>query len=350
MSRTARSTRRTTRRICTALLATVVIFLLAAPLAGAASKSFTAKRVTGKTAVFRVAGVETNQVRRARVKVGNYRKSVPAKAVRRAARRGQLRLRLPRSVVKRMRRSGARVSRRSRRWPRLTITTRGSQPKGAPVAESTMGFEAGNFSEASDTQAKSGGSLSVTGERAYEGSKSARASWFGGNTAAQRVWKDTNWNQGSEVWYGMAVYVPASTDYCYWNPMRWDNYNEYGGTDDNKPGEGDVGGLTVDQNKISIMTNKYGGEETSLVDGGTLPKGQWVWLEVHQVFSPNDGKALSELYVNGQHRGSSTKANSAGRKITSLRAGAVAVASSCSTPSKIDFDRVSISNSRRGPA
>jgi len=218
-----------------------------------------------------------------------------------------------------------------------------------PVAESAMGFETGDFSEASSLQAKAGGSLTVTGERAYEGSKSARATWSGGSTGAQRVWKDTNWNNGSDVWYGMAVYVPSNTDYCYWNPIRWDNYDLYGGVDDNKPGEGDVGGLTVEQNRISIMKNHYGGEEQKLVDGGTLAKGRWTWLELHQRFSDRDGEALSELYVDGQKRGASTKANSAGRQITDLRAGAVAIASKCSTPSAIDFDRVSISNSQRGP-
>jgi len=217
------------------------------------------------------------------------------------------------------------------------------------VDESSVGFETGDFSEASDTQAKPGGSLKLTGERAYEGSRSARATWSGGPDGAQRMWRHTEWGTGSEVWYGMAVFVPATTDYCYWNPIRWDNYELYGGTDDDKPGEGDVGGLTIQEDQVSVMRNAYGGREQTLVRGGSLPRDRWVWLEVHQVFSPNDGQALSELYVDGKKRGSSTEANSAGRRITDLRAGAVAISTDCASPGSIDFDRVTISNRRTGP-
>jgi hypothetical protein len=349
MPATARSTRRV-RRICTALAAAAALFLLSVPLAAAASESYSAKRVAGKTAVFRVAGLSASNVRKARLRVGGYRARVSSAKVRRAARRGTLRLRLPRKVARRLRGRGARLSRRSRRWPRLTVTTvAGPTPHGSPVAESLGSFETGDFSEFSDLQVKSGGQMDVIGDHAYDGSKSARARWLGGTTGAQRVWQDTDWRKGSEVWYGMAVYVPSSNDYCYWNPMRWDNYDLYGGVDDNKPGTGDVGGLTVEQNRIYVMKGTYGGEETKLVEGGQLPKGRWVWLELHQVFSDQDGQALSELYIDGAKKGSSTRANSNGRPITDLRAGAVAVADECSSPSAIDFDRVSISNSQRGP-
>ena len=185
--------------------------------------------------------------------------------------------------------------------------------------------------------------MNVTSERAYDGSKSARASWLGGETAAERVWKKTDWNTGTNVWYGMAVYVPSNLDYCYWNPLRWDNYSEY-------QGNGDVGGLAIEQNRVKIMRGTYASSaEDHLVDGGDLPKGRWVWLEVHQKLSNKDGEALSELYVDGVKKGASTKANTYGRKISNLRAGQVSVADQCSTPNAVDFDRFTISNSRRGP-
>ena len=343
MSATARSTRRA-RRTCTALVAVAALFLLSAPLAAAGSKSFAAKRVAGKTAVFSVAGLSGTDVHKARLRVGGYRARVAPTRVRRAARRGKLRLRLPRRVAKRLRKRGARLSRRTRRWPRLTVVTKpGPTPTGAPVAESLSSFETGNFSEFEGFQVKDGGEMNVTTERAYDGSKSARARWLGGETAAERVWKKTDWNTGNEAWYGMAVYVPADVRYCYWNPLRWDNYSEY-------QSKGDVGGLTVDQNRIKIMRGTYDSpEEDYIVDGGELPKGRWVWLEVHQVFSTQDGRALSEIYVDGAKRGSSTKANTSGRKISHLRAGQVSVADQCSTPNAVDFDRVSISNRQRGP-
>ena len=211
-----------------------------------------------------------------------------------------------------------------------------------------MSFEGGTFSEATSLQSRHG-SLGVTSSRAYDGRRSAQATWSGGPLAAQRLWKDISWRNGTDVWYGMALYLPRGTRYCYWNPIRWDNYELYGGVDDDRPGEGDVGGLSVEQNRIYIMQSYYGGRERKLVRGGRVPRGRWVWLEVHQRLSNRDGRALSELWVDGRRQGTSRRANSAGRRITDLRAGAVAIDSECSKPGKVGFDRVTISNSRRGP-
>lgn len=320
-----------------ALLAALV--LLVVPSADAKRASYRAKSVGGKTVTFRVGGIRPVEVRSARLGVGSYRRKISQGSMRIAVRRGRLRVRVPRSVARRARRGG----RRSRRWPRLSVDYR----PGA-VYESTMSFEGGNFAEASSLQSRDG-LLKIISSRAYDGSRAARAQWLGGGDGAQRVWKNTDWHNGSNAWYGMAVFVPSSTEYCYWNPIRWDNYDLYGGADDNRPGEGDVGGVSIDNDRISIMRNIYDGDEKTLVQGGTLPKDRWVWLEVHQIFSNHDGRALSELYVDGQRRGYSRHANSAGRPITSLRSGAVALATQCSSAGNVDFDRVTISNSRRGP-
>lgn len=313
------------------LLATA--FLLTSSPAEAKRVSVSAASLRGNTAVFRVKRIRPVEVRSATVRAGNYRARISRARTRSAARHRRLRVRLPRQVARRLRRT----SHSSRRWPRLSI----SVLPGA-VSEARMGFESGNFSEATSLQARKG-DLAVISSRAYEGRLSARARWFGGSHGAQRVWKDTDWRTGTNVWYGMAVYVPSNTTYCYWNPLRWDNYDLY-------QGGGDVGGLSIEENRIKVMRGTYGSDlEDQFIDGGVLPKGRWVWLELHQRFSNRDGKALTELYVDGAKRGASTRANTYGRRITDLRAGAVDVASRCSTPNAIDFDRVTISNRRLGP-
>ena len=321
------------------LVLLAVLALLVVPSADAKRASFAAKSVRGKTATFRIAGIRPVEVRTAKVGVGSYRKRVSQASMRVAARRGRLRVRLPRGVARRARRAG----RRSRRWARLAVNYR----PGA-VYDSTMSFEGGNFAEASSLQSRDG-LLKIISSRAYDGVRAARAQWLGGSDGAQRIWKNTDWHSGTDVWYGMALFVPSTNHYCYWNPIRWDNYDLYGGQDDDKPGEGDVGGVSILHDQISVMRNSYGGDEQTLVHGGTLPKDRWVWMEVHQRFSNRDGHALSEIYVDGHRRGYSRKANSLGRRITSLRSGAVALASSCSEASNVDFDRVTISNTRRGP-
>lgn len=219
-----------------------------------------------------------------------------------------------------------------------------------PVAGPVVGFERGDFSEVTDHQQSKFGRLSLTGSRAYEGKRSARATYLGGGPGKERVWLATNWKTGTDVWYGIALLIPKGTRYCYWNPLRWDNYDLYGGVDDNTPQDGDVGGVTIEQDRVKVMRNFYGGKEKTLIDGGAAPKGRWFWLELHQRFSGRDGEALSELYVDGHKKGSSTQANSAGRPIKDLRAGAVNIAGGCSSPGSVDFDRVSISDGQRGPA
>jgi len=198
----------------------------------------------------------------------------------------------------------------------------------------------GDFSEVA-SRSTWNGSLGITTERAYEGSRSVAATYTGGGSGFQRVWQNVDWGPGSDVWYGVALYVPNTSDYCYWNPIRWDNYKTYGGA-------GDTGGVTVERGHIYVTQDRYSGAERKILDGGPLPEGRWVWLEVHQRLSAEEGQALTELYVDSTKVGSTTAANSLGRVVNNLRAGVVNVAGSCSNPGKINFDRVSIGPARRG--
>src|SRR4051812_892425 len=93
----------TARRLLVVLAATVAALLIFVPGAGAAEVSFKAKRVSGHSAVFRVRGVDAGSVRRAKLSVGRYRKRIRTSQMRRAARRGSLRVRLPRRMVRRLR-------------------------------------------------------------------------------------------------------------------------------------------------------------------------------------------------------------------------------------------------------
>jgi hypothetical protein len=70
---------------------------------------------------------------------------------------------------------------------------------------------------------------------------------------------------------------------------------------------------------------------------------------VHQRLSGTAGSALSELYIDGTKVGSSTAANSAGRPIDTIRYGNVSMATSCSQPASIHFDRVSLTDAPIGP-
>ena len=331
----------TARRLLVVLAATVVALLVFVPGAGAAQVSFKAKRVSGHSAVFRVRGVDAGSVRRAKLSVGRYRKRIRTSQMRRAARRGSLRVRLPRRIAKRLR-GRAHASARRRR-PKLTVVLDNPivRPTG-PVHGPVINFETGDFSEAANFSTEAG-SLNVMSGRGYEGTHSARASYSGGGVAGfQRVWQNVNWANGTDVWYGMALYIPNTSDYRYWNPLRWDNYRSY-------QGDGDTGGLTIEQGSIHLVRSNYNREEHVLIDGGKAPQGRWFWVELHQRFSGTDGQALSELYLDGRKLGSSTNANSAGRGIDNLRAGVVNVAGSCSKASSVDFDRFSISDGMRGP-
>jgi hypothetical protein len=324
--------------------AVAVLLVLAASVAvtpaRAGERSFRATDLSGRSALFHTVGVRPARVVRAQIKVGRFDRRVSLRGVRRGFRRGRLRVHVPKAIARRLR---ARV-RLGPRTPRLRIRYATPRRPSAPrldVVGVVSGFETGDFSEFVGASSWAG-EVSVSSERAYEGSHSAKGVYSGGESGAMRTWHSVDWHPGSDVWYGLALYIPEVSDYCYWNPLRWDNYKTFGGS-------GDVGGLTIEGGRLSLTRSLYGGTERKLVDGGRIPQGRWVWLEVHQRFAAADGAALSELYVDGSLRGRSAAANSEGRVINHLRYGAVNVAGSCSRPGAIYFDRASISDGPRGP-
>lgn len=252
---------------------------------------------------FRVPGVRPKAIIRGGVQVGRHRLRVRSRRLSRGLRNGVLKLSLSPRWARRARRVHA----------RLRLVTR-------------------DFAEF-DGLSASRGSLSSSTTKFYDAPRSVRARYGGGSGGFQRVWREVGWRGGSDVWYGMALFVPDIGAYCYWNPIRWDNFNTYGGG-------GDVGGLTVYQGKLSLMQARYSGGERDLVGPVPLPQNQWMWLQIHQRFSSRDGSALSELYIDGHRVGYSRRANSLGRRINHVRFGVVNVSGRCSRPSDILFDRV----------
>jgi hypothetical protein len=202
------------------------------------------------------------------------------------------------------------------------------------------GFESGGFEEFSSWSVANG-SLEVTDEHAYEGLRSARASNFGVDNQFQRVWYDVAWEEGSEVWYGLALLIPRLADWCWWEPVRWDNFALYGEA-------GDVGGVRIDHGQLFLDVGAYVGQQP-LIGPVAVPEGRWFWLEVHQRLSATAGEALSEVYVDGVKHGESRAPNTAGRPISTIRYGNVAMATSCSVASSIYFDRVSLTHEQLGP-
>jgi hypothetical protein len=326
----------------------VVAAGLAAPGDASASPkakkiSIAAKRVKGRSAVFTVKRCCRSEIKFAAVKVGRFHRRLKVRRVRRAVRRGIVRVRLPYKA--------RRLAAQRRRRTRLTlfVAKAAKRPTPAPAPSPGAvngwigGMESGAFTEF-DSFSSWEGELAVTDGNAYDGTHAGHAVFAGnGSSGGQRAWKQVSWNAGSDVWFGMALYVPDADGFCYWNPIRWDNYKSYGET-------GDVGGLSIEEGRLNVIQNHYGQAERRLIAGPAVPEGRWFWVELHQRFSGADGQALSELYVDGHLVGSSTKANSAGRQIDHLRFGVVNVAGSCSRSGSVDFDRASISEGMRGPA
>jgi hypothetical protein len=227
---------------------------------------------------------------------------------------------------------------------RTTAVGRTAVNSAAPDARrrsSRLGrFETGNFREF-DAWEAANGSLTVTDRRSYEGKRSAKSTNYASGNQFQRVWYGVRWREASDVWYGMALHIPRLLDWCWWTPMRWDNFLTYGSA-------GDIGGVRIYDGKLYLDRGDYT-RQTALIGPVVIPQARWFWIEVHQRFSETAGRALSELYIDGVKRGRSTAANSAGRVINHIRYGNVAMATQCSRRSSIYFDRVWVSNHRLGP-
>lgn len=202
------------------------------------------------------------------------------------------------------------------------------------------GFETGRFREFDDWSTANG-SLSVTRKRAYEGSRAARATNDAVGNQFQRVQYDVDWREGSDVWYGVALYIPRLSNWCWWYAVRWDNWQRYRAA-------GDVGGLRIERGRLYLDKGNYT-DQTAVLGPVEIPEGRWFWVDVHQRLSHHAGSALNELYLDGVRMDRSTAANSSGRRISHIRYGNVAMATSCSRAASIFFDRIWLSDGPRGP-
>jgi hypothetical protein len=215
----------------------------------------------------------------------------------------------------------------------------GLEPSGR-IEPSVNGFESGGFN-VFDADEALNGSLAITSAEAYEGARAARASNAGGGNQYQRVQHRVDWREGADVWYGVALYIPRLADWCWWYAVRWDNFRLHRSA-------ADLGGLRIQEGLLYVDAGTYSAQHP-LIGPVAIPESRWFWVEAHQRFSGVAGEALTELYIDGRKIASSTAPNTAGRPITEIRYGNVAMESACSLPASIYFDRVSISAEPRGP-
>jgi Polysaccharide lyase len=208
-------------------------------------------------------------------------------------------------------------------------------------------LEDGSFSEFSQTNALNG-SLTPTTDRAYEGSRSAHATYTGAgrNGYSRGIW-NVSWQDGDEVWYGGAFYLPEGFKDRMQGQVdlvRWDNWPSM-------PEQSEKGGVVIygSDKRARLVRMKQGVEQASLGGSFDIPEGRWVWIEVHQRLSEAD--PLSEVYLDDELVASSTAKNSYGHSIDRIRLGLVAISSGSQTnPLELWFDRAAVSGTRIGDA
>lgn len=250
----------------------------------------------------------------------------------------------------------------------------------ALVSNFTGTFETGNcsqFTQGCQSTGPSAGNAttSVDTSRAYDGTYSLHASYTGGTqNAYARAVENVGWNQGDDVWYGEAVYLPVGFKAAMQDEvslLRWDDYGNsaYGScnSDNLNPApscdpDSQIGGVIINCGKNSTgqctdlharlkFSCYHNCPETILAGPWDIPEGQWNWIEVHQKLSTTDGQAINQVYMNGSLVGSSTIHNTDGYLIDRLRAGLVAIGAGIQTnPLNLWTDRVYIGSSQLGPA
>jgi hypothetical protein len=230
----------------------------------------------------------------------------------------------------------------------------------AAVSTVQANLETGDFSQFNMGSQSSNASITNVTDNAYDGTHSGKAVYNGGTqNAYARALQSINWNDGDDVWFGEAVYLPAG----YKNAMqgqtdllRWDNYPSYDPANANRTDTcGTLGGLVIwgSDKKARFVNDHYTcnlGEEV-LVGPFDIPEGQWVWFDVHQKLSQTNGAALTEVFMNGSRIGASTARNkTSATPIERIRFGLVAISAGSQTnPLSLWFDRAYIGSSQLGP-
>jgi hypothetical protein len=219
-------------------------------------------------------------------------------------------------------------------------------PAGASVLSRQALLENGTFTEFDQTNTSVGTLANVT-TRAYEGTHSAHATYSGGgsNGYSRGLW-NVSWQEGDEVWYGAAYFLPVGFKTAMQGQVdliRWDNW----ATD---PTTTEKSGVVIygSDKRARLVRIKQGVEEVALSSAFDLPEGRWFWLEVHQRLSSTGG--LNEVYVDGVRISSTTAKNSYGHQVDRVRYGIVAMASGSQTnPLELWFDRAAVGTTATGP-
>ncbi len=221
----------------------------------------------------------------------------------------------------------------------------------ATVSPTSIGFESANDPKCTggiNTTAGNSNFAQDTSKK-YEGTYSAKASYTGGGANAYaRCVVTTSWVTGDEVWYGGAFFLPSGFSQSMQNQvdlMRWDNFSLNNASQD-------WGGIIIQNSDKQARLKRFNvsGDYTDVSTPFTFPENRWVWVEVHQKFSPTNGQAINEVYLDGALQSSSTTANTYGREITRIRYGLVAIGAGAQTnPLDLWLDRATISSTRVGP-
>lgn len=209
----------------------------------------------------------------------------------------------------------------------------------AGVSPLSATLEQGSFGEFSQTNVESG-SLSLTSRLAFDGGTSAEATYDGDgeNGYSRGIW-NVQWEDGEDVWFGAAYYLPKGFHANIQGQvdlMRWDNWVSH-------PSDTDWGGVSIygSDHHARLLRFGAGRPNDTLVGPLDLPEGRWFTLEVHEHLSAGVD-ALSELYLDGDLVGQSTKPNTYGRGIERIRYGIVAIAEDDQhKPLGLWFDRAS---------
>jgi hypothetical protein len=228
-----------------------------------------------------------------------------------------------------------------------TTTTTSPPPPPVGIATRQASMEDGTFAEFTDAEAAAG-SLTIDDTHGYAGSRSGHARYTGGGTNGfARAEQDVHWSSGQEVWYSGAFFLPtgfAAAQQGQVSLMRWDNWSI-------DPDTTDQGGLVMHSDgRLVLVRQQPGGAYAEVSERVAVPEGRWLWIEVRQVLSDQQGVARNELWVDGRLASSSDDANTFGRDITRLRWGVVSIGAGGQTNDlELWFDRATVSTGRIGP-
>jgi hypothetical protein len=167
----------------------------------------------------------------------------------------------------------------------------------------------------------------------------ARAETNGGVTSWAYGRTSVNWNDGNDVWYGGAFWIPenfASNAIAQVDILSWKSTT---GT----------GGVILKAND-KFQLNRFSSATGRVMFGSEfdLPTRRWVWLEVHQRLGTTN--AYSEAFVDGRLVSSSVAPNrDESSPITQVRHGIIAIAST-GQPLALDVDRASVMGGQLGAA